>query len=125
MKIYGCEYCKNLFLTLTDGHVVPMCCHKDMFELQFGSTDGATEKHAPAISQDGDAVVVPVGEIEHPMLPEHYVEWIVVEADDQAFIQYLKPGDKPVAEFKIPAKVKKLVAYEYCNLHGAWKAKKS
>lgn len=33
--------------------------------------------------------------------------------------KYLKPGEKPVAEFKTDAKA--VTAREYCNLHGLWK----
>ena len=35
-------------------------------------------------------------------------------------IRYLKPGMKPEAVFKIVEKP--VEAYEYCNLHGLWKA---
>jgi len=35
--------------------------------------------------------------------------------------KFLKPGDKPEAEFEIQGENFK--AREYCNLHGLWKSK--
>ena len=35
-------------------------------------------------------------------------------------MKWLKPGMKPMAEFVVNEKV--VAAYEYCNLHGLWKA---
>ena len=35
-------------------------------------------------------------------------------------MHYLKPGMKPEAAFKTDERV--IAAYEYCNLHGLWKA---
>ena len=85
-------------------------------ELKIGVTDGAYEKHVPVIEIKGDEVVVKVGSVEHPSLPEHYIEWILLETEQGFQIHYLKPGMKPEAEFKVTEKV--VAAYEYCNVHG-------
>ena len=37
-------------------------------------------------------------------------------------IKYLKPGDEPQAEFVLSDSDELFAAYEYCNLHGLWKA---
>ena len=84
------------------------------------TTDGALEKHVPVIEQNGDTVIVRVGSVEHPSLPAHYIEWIVLETEKGFQMHYLKPGDKPEAVFKTTEQV--IAAYEYCNLHGLWKA---
>ena len=34
----------------------------------------------------------------------------------------LKPGEKPVAVFALTEGDEVVAAYEYCNLHGLWKA---
>jgi superoxide reductase len=34
----------------------------------------------------------------------------------------LKPGDKPEVSFSLTADDKAIAAFEYCNLHGLWKA---
>ncbi|MCR4691248.1 MAG: desulfoferrodoxin [Lachnospiraceae bacterium] len=89
-------------------------------ELIPGTTDGAHEKHVPVISQDGDTVTVAVGEVEHPSLEAHFIGWILLETAAGFQISYLKPGMKPEATFKVNQDV--VAAYEYCNLHGLWKA---
>jgi Desulfoferrodoxin len=53
------------------------------------------------------------------MLPEHHIEWIALVSGDKAELKFLKPGEEPKAEF---AEVESGTVYEYCNLHGLWKA---
>ena len=90
-------------------------------ELVANTTDGAYEKHVPVIvPKDEDTIVVGVGEVEHPMMEAHYIEWILLETMQGFQIRYLKPGMKPVAFFKVNEEL--VAAYEYCNLHGLWKA---
>lgn len=89
-------------------------------ELIANTTDGAHEKHVPVISINGDEVVVKVGSVEHPSLPAHYIEFIVLVTEGGMQMKWLKPGDKPEAVFKVVDRP--VAAYEYCNLHGLWKA---
>ena len=89
-------------------------------ELTANTTDGAYEKHVPVIEQNGDTVSVKVGSVEHPSIPAHYIEWILLETETGFQIRYLKPGQVPAAVFRTTEPVK--AAYEYCNLHGLWKA---
>ena len=89
-------------------------------ELIANTTDAAGEKHVPVISVSGDEVTVMVGAVEHPSLPAHYIEWIVLVTETGFQIHYLKPGQTPKATFKTTESV--VAAYEYCNLHGLWMA---
>ncbi len=69
----------NLFTSATPGAGAP-----EGFELvQANSTDAAQEKHVPAVEveHDGRLLRVQVGETEHPMEKEHYIEWIALDAD--------------------------------------------
>ena len=86
------------------------------------TTDAATEKHVPVVEQqrDGHVLNVTVGEVEHPMTEEHYIEWIALEAEGRLEIHYLKPGQTPTTFFA--GGVKAGIVYAYCNLHGLWKA---
>lgn len=59
-----------------------------------------------------------VGNIDHPMLENHYIEWIEVHTDNKVYRKFLKPGDKPEAIFKLDDVVTSAKAY--CNLHGLW-----
>lgn len=89
-------------------------------ELTANTTDGAHEKHVPVIEQEDNTVTVKVGSVEHPSVEAHYIEWILLQTEQGFQIHYLKPGMKPEAIFQTTEKV--LAAYEYCNLHGLWKA---
>ena len=89
-------------------------------ELTANITDGVHEKHVPVIEQSENTVTVRIGSVEHPSLPAHYIEWILLETEQGFQIHYLKPGMKPEATFLTTEKV--ITAYEYCNLHGLWKA---
>ena len=86
------------------------------------TTDAAGEKHVPVITISGNEVKVAVGSVEHPSLPAHYIEFIVLQTTTCIQMNWLKPGDKPAAEFKLVEGEKPVAAFEYCNLHGLWKA---
>ena len=91
-------------------------------EIVANTTDGAHEKHVPVITVSGDTVKVEVGSVEHPSLSAHYIEFILLETNTGIHTKWLKPGMKPEAVFKLAEGEKVLAAYEYCNLHGLWKA---
>ncbi len=89
-------------------------------ELIANTVDAAFEKHVPVIEINGETVTVKVGSVEHPSLPAHYIEFIVLVTKGGMQMKWLKPGDVPTATFKITDKP--VAAFEYCNLHGLWKA---
>ena len=89
-------------------------------ELVANTVDAAQEKHVPVIKVTGDEVKVEVGSVEHPSLEAHYIEFIVLITETGMQMKWLKPGMKPEAVFKVTDKP--IAAYEYCNLHGLWKA---
>ena len=93
-----------------------------MEELIPGTSDGAFEKHVPVFDVADGKVTVTVGSVEHPMLDEHYIEWIAIRTKNGNQRKILKPGDAPKAEFAILDGDEVLEVYEYCNLHGLWKA---
>ncbi len=121
MKIYRCAICGNIAVKLTDSGVDMVCCNEVMKELVAGTVDAAAEKHVPEVKIEGDDIHVVVGEVIHPMIPEHYIEWILVETEKSFAVKFLKAGEEPKASFNM--KGEKVVAvYEYCNLHGLWKS---
>lgn len=91
-------------------------------ECVANTTDGAHEKHVPEVTVSADTVKVEVGSVEHPSLPAHYIEFILLETTTGIHTKWLKAGMKPEAVFKLAEGEKALAAYEYCNLHGLWKA---
>ncbi len=121
-KYYKCSVCGKIIAVVKDTPVPVMCCGKKMEEIIPGTVDAAVEKHVPVYKQDGDKIYVTVGEVEHPMLEEHYIEWIAVQTDAGVYRKSLKPGDEPKACFALCCGEKLEAVYAYCNLHGLWKA---
>ena len=120
VKFYLCETCKNIITKIVDSKVSVVCCGKPMKELVPGAVDGALEKHVPAVTVDGKVVKVQIGEVIHPMLAEHYIQFIALETKTGVQIKYLKAGDEPKAEFVLADGDEAVAVYEYCNLHGLW-----
>ncbi len=120
MQYYGCKQCGNIIEYVKKSGVPVMCCGKKMTELVPGTSDGAQEKHVPVVTVDGDKVTVEVGAVEHPMVEEHYIEWIAIETTRGSQRVKLDYTDKPRAEFKLADGEELMAAYEYCNLHGLW-----
>ncbi len=122
MKFYICSHCGNVITKLSDRNVPVFCCGEKMTELTAGTSDGAVEKHVPVVMQADDLVTVQVGAVEHPMLEEHFIEWIAVRTTDGVHFKMLKPSEKPQAAFRLAAGETVQEVYAYCNLHGLWKA---
>jgi len=122
MKFYICEHCGNIIEFVKESGVPVMCCGQRMTEIIPGTTDAAIEKHVPVVKVEGNKVSVAVGEVEHPMVEEHYIQWIALETKKGTQMVKLSYTDKPQAEFLIKDGDEVVAVYEYCNLHGLWKA---
>ena len=122
LKYFICEHCGNIITFLHATGVPVMCCGQKMTELVPGTVDAAQEKHVPVVEQNGSSVLVKVGAVAHPMLPEHFIQWIILETNQGCQVKYLQPGQAPEAVFALAEGEKVVAAYEYCNLHGLWKA---
>jgi superoxide reductase len=119
-QIYRCNVCGNIVEVLLAGQGELVCCGQPMELLQAKTADEGKEKHVPVIEAGDKGVKVKVGSVPHPMEEKHYIEWIEVIADGEAYREFLKPGGAPEATFNISAQ--NITAREYCNLHGLWKA---
>ena len=122
MKFYVCSHCGNIIAYVKNSGVPVVCCGEAMKELVPNTTDAAVEKHVPVIHTDGQKVTVTVGSTSHPMLEEHYIEWIALATKQGNQRKELKPGQEHQAEFMISEDDEVLEVYAYCNLHGLWKA---
>ena len=121
-KFYICKKCGNLVGMIHASGVNMVCCGEEMTELVANTVDASKEKHVPVVTVSGNAVTVKIGAVEHPMLPEHYIQWVYLETAKGGQRKTLNPGDKPEVTFALTADDKAIAAYEYCNLHGLWKA---
>ena len=121
MKFYKCQGCGKIAVLFKTSACPTKCCGESMEEMIPGTTDGAREKHVPVVTQEGNLVTVKVGSAEHPMLENHYIEWIVLETNQGYQKKDLAPGQKPEAVFALTDGEEVVAAYESCNLHGLWK----
>ncbi|MEG0291976.1 MAG: desulfoferrodoxin family protein [Anaerovoracaceae bacterium] len=119
-KFLKCAHCGNIVGMIHDSGVPVVCCGEPMNELVANTTDAATEKHVPVVSVEGNKVTAVVGEVAHPMLPEHFIQWIYLETENGGQRKVLAPGVEAKAEFVLEND-KPVAVYEYCNLHGLWK----
>lgn len=115
MNFFKCKECCSVAMEIVPGEKESA---KVFQELKANTTDASGEKHVPVVERHGDAILVKVGELEHPMLDGHYIMWIYLETEHGGMLKKLSPGEKPEAEFHIPSGDKPVAAYEYCNLHG-------
>lgn len=120
LEIYKCMACGNIVEVNHGGAGQLVCCGEPMKLLVENTTDAAKEKHVPVIEKIDGGYLVKIGSVAHPMEEKHYIEWIELLADGKSYKQFLAPGQKPEAVFKIDAT--QVSAREYCNLHGLWKA---
>ena len=122
LRFYRCEHCGNIVVKVKNSGVPVICCGQPMTELVPGVSDGAYEKHVPVVSQEGNIVTVKVGSVDHPMLPEHFITFVAIAVGESFQVKFLNPGEKPEAVFALTDGQKPSAVYEYCNLHGLWKA---
>ena len=121
MKFFKCRHCGKIIAIVNEKAVPTICCGEPMVELIPNTEDGAHEKHIPVFNVEGSIVHVQVGEVIHPMLEGHYIEWIAIETNFGNQRKVLKPGDEPKAEFALLEGEKVLRVVEHCNLHGLYK----
>jgi len=118
-QLYKCNVCGNIVDVRHEGAGELTCCNAPMILLVAGVEDAAVEKHIPVVELKDGKITVQVGEVEHPMDEDHYIEWITLITKSETKTVYLAPGDEPQTIFDSVEKVG--MVYAYCNLHGLWK----
>ncbi|MBO4441317.1 desulfoferrodoxin [bacterium] len=122
MKFFKCERCGQI-VAIVKGTAAPLvCCGEKMKEIVAGTTDASVEKHVPVCEVKDNKVVVTVGAVAHPMIDEHYIEWIAIQTKFGNQRKALKPGNEPKACFALCEGDELIAAYAYCNLHSLWKS---
>ena len=119
-QVYRCRICGNIVEVVHAGGGTLVCCGQEMELLKENSADASLEKHVPVIEMAESGLKVKVGSVPHPMEEKHFIEFIELIADGMIFRKWLKPNDKPEAEFNV--KGNSLSARAYCNIHGFWKS---
>ena len=120
-KFYVCKHCGNLISMICDKGVPVYCCAEPMQELIPGTTEASGEKHIPVYEMEGNIVHVTVGSVEHPMMQEHYIEWICLETEHTIQYAHLTPNDKPRAKFALCEGDEVRAVCAFCNQHSLWR----
>lgn len=118
-QIYKCEVCGNMVEVVHSSGGTLVCCGKPMKLIEENTVDASKEKHVPKVSKIDGGVEIKVGEVEHPMQDNHYIEWVEVVTSNKVYRKYFKPQEKPEAMFKLNEEP--LFARAYCSTHGLWK----
>ena len=122
MKFYRCETCGQIIAIVKKTGVPVICCGKPMAEIIPGTTDASLEKHVPVYEVGDGMITVRIGSAAHPMIPEHYIEWVSVQTKFGNQRKALHPGDEPKVCFSICEGDEVEAVYAYCNLHSLWKS---
>lgn len=121
LELYRCEICGNIVQIMHEGANSLVCCGQPMVKLNPHSIEEEKkEKHVPVFKNKN---LIQVGSEEHPMLEEHYIEFIQAISEDKKHIEtkFLNAGEKP--EMELCDIRNKNCAREYCNIHGLWHSK--
>lgn len=121
LRVFRCKKCGQMVIMLKKSKCDMYCCEEAMEELIPGTTDAAVEKHVPVYEVKDNKVYVTVGDVIHPMMEQHYIEWIVLETKNGIQKKDLTPEDEPKAIFPLMEGDSVIAVYEYCNLHGLWR----
>ena len=121
-KFYICKHCGNIVALIRDCGVPVQCCGEKMQEITPETSEGSREKHLPVCTVNGETATVSVGETEHPMTPEHYIEWVCLESEEALQIKKLNPKKSPKISFSLSEGDKVRAVYAFCNQHSLWKA---
>lgn len=121
LKFCGCERCGSLVAVLRGECDDLSCCGEKMRIMDSDVSTGAREKHAPVVKREGNTVSVCVGEVPHPMSPEHYIAWICLETEHGVQLAQLAPTDEPKAKFSLLDGEEVRGVYAFCNQHNLWR----
>lgn len=121
MKFYKCNICGNLVELVIEGGGELVCCGEAMEELIPKEVDEGNEKHVPVVREEASNYYVKIGAVEHPMTPEHYIQFITIFYNGKSQKIKLKPTDKPEVIFNVEESFDEMTVYEFCNIHGLWK----
>ena len=119
VKFFICRHCGNM-VEMIENHSVPVkCCGTTMELLHPNSTEASHEKHVPVLHCLNGMLTVCIGAQAHPMVPEHFIQWIYVQTENGGMRHNLKPGDEAKTSFCL-CNDPVIAVYAYCNIHGLW-----
>ena len=124
LELYICNICGNIVEVIHAGAGALVCCGEEMEKLKEKTHEEYEEKHLPVVEFEGVGnnrkVKIKVGEIEHPMINEHFIRFIEAISKDGVYLKrkMLSPNEKPQLEFLCDCD--EMIVREYCTLHDLW-----
>lgn len=135
-KALVCSVCGYIHLKENTPEKCPVCqATSKAFNLKEGAlrtnedvatTGESHKKHLPLITinnidENTKEIKAKIGELEHPMMSEHYITNIMFYADEEYVGGIaLTHNLKPEGSISINTKCKKISVIEHCNIHGDW-----
>jgi len=119
-EIYKCEICGNIIEMTHAGAGSLICCGEAMKKMEPQSGPEGQEKHLPVVERVGNKISVSIGSVLHPMIEEHYIEWIEHISKSGAEKIFLSPGEDSKAEFCAGNEEEEITIRAFCNIHGLW-----
>ncbi|MBQ2661356.1 MAG: desulfoferrodoxin [Clostridia bacterium] len=120
-KFYVCSHCGNLIGMVNNAGVPMICCGEPMTLLEPNTVEASTEKHLPVVTREEGKVKVAIGDVPHPMIPEHFIGFVYLQTERGGQRKCLKAGEAPEVTFAVTEDEKPLAVFAWCNLHGLWK----
>ncbi len=116
MELYKCKVCENVVEVVHQGVGALVCCDEAMKLLEI-NTPPKEDAHYAHIEKLDDLTKKIY--FNHPMTPEHHIEFIEVISLDNRYIKrkYLKPDEKAELIFECHCK-EGFYVRNYCNIHG-------
>jgi Desulfoferrodoxin len=116
-KIARCSKCHKVIVLQAEENA-PLCCDEPMEILKESEDIAKEDTHLPVIARKDGKIYAYAGAYEHPMIPEHYIEWMILETETDDRIVWFHPGEEP----KVPFLDKEAVirVYAYCTKDGLW-----
>ncbi|WP_299526010.1 desulfoferrodoxin family protein [uncultured Methanobrevibacter sp.] len=122
-KIFKCDDCGSIVEVLVGADAESKSCDTSINVLEPQTDGDKAPKHVPVVSIEGNKVIIAVGEVQHPMDDDHFIQFVELNVGDETYIKHFKPGDIPKATFTVDAdllEANEPIAKEFCNLHGLW-----
>lgn len=119
-KFYICKHCGNLVGMINNSGVPMICCGEPMTLLEPNTVEASVEKHLPVVTVEGNTVKAVIGDVAHPMIPEHFIGFVYLQTNLGGQRKCLVAGDAPEVTFALSEGEKPLAVFAWCNLHGLW-----
>jgi superoxide reductase len=124
MEIFKCSICGNIVDLINNQHGTLVCCGKPMDLMIPNTVDAALEKHIPIINCNDNNIEIRIGEVIHPFVEEHYIDFVIIEYGNSIKRIKLDKNQEPIVNINFNYKGD-INVYAYCNIHGLWKTSKN